>query len=79
MSNKEDDRARLLVGGVVDSLGRTLWPVDLVNFVTTCSIPIIDSTRRPRPAMRGEGSLASVHIADTYCEYNAVSKGLDLA
>lgn len=70
MSNKEDDRAspaRLLVGGVVDSLELT-WPVDLVSFVTTCSIPMIDRTRRPRLAIRGDGSLASVHIADTHCE-----------
>lgn len=72
MSNHEDERtspARLGVGAaVVGSPGRLVLPMDITGFVTTCSIPIMDSTRRPRVAMRGDGSLAKVHIANTHCE-----------
>lgn len=80
MSNHDDERAnpaRLGVGDDVDSAGRRI-PLLLTGFVTTCSIPIIDSTLRPRLAMRGEGSLASVHIASTHCEYIALSNGFGL-
>ena len=76
MSNHDDERASPARLG--DEVLGPLLPVEFTDFVTTCSIPIIDSTLRPRLAMRGEGSLAKVHIASTHWEYNALSRGFGL-
>lgn len=48
------------------------------GLVTTCSMPIIESTRLPRLATRGEGSLAKVHIAFTQGLYIVLSRGFGL-
>ena len=73
--NQDDERANpaRLLAVVEDSPGRTLVAAGFTDFVTTCSIPIIERTRRPKPAIRGDGSFASVHMADTHCEYKALS------
>jgi hypothetical protein len=80
ISNHEDERASPArrVGDAV--VGSPCWTplLDFKGFATTCSIPIMDSTRRPRLAMCGDGSLANVHIANTHCEYIALSSGFDL-
>jgi hypothetical protein len=84
MSNQDDERVIPATLGYGDEVfgspgrGRPLLPAEFTDFVTTCSIPIIDSTLRPRLAMRGEGSLAKVHIASTHWEYNALSSGFGL-
>ena len=81
MSNHEEERANPVKLGlgeeVVGSPGLALLPADFTDFVT-CSIPIMERTRRPKLAMRGDGSLAKVHIASTHCEYIALSKGFGL-
>ena len=82
ISNHEDERANpAKLGGwdaAVPSVGLRPLLLDFTGFVTTCSIPIIDKTRLPRLAIRGDGSLAKVHIVETHCEYNALFRGLGL-
>jgi len=68
ISNHDDERANpeSLEAADVCSLART-GPLEcLIGLIATCSIPIIDRTRRPSLAMRGDGSFANADMENMH-------------